>query len=114
MCRVPSGLWGYVKDDAHSVGWETGMITPFSTISLRVHSICSKYSMGTFLHACWTGIMVGLVLIVSVPDIFPMVLKEAGKACFRAIMSWTTAVVQGEVTLVDFTLRPDLVIRLGV
>ena len=41
-----------------------------------------------------------------------MLLKEAGKANFRAIMSWTMTVVQEEVTLVHFTLRADMVIRL--
>ena len=35
MCKVPSGSWGYVRDDTHSVGWETGAITPLSTMSLR-------------------------------------------------------------------------------
>ena len=43
-----------------------------------------------------------------------MVLKEAGKACFRAIMSWATVVEQGEVTLIDFALKADLVLRLGM
>ena len=42
-----------------------------------------------------------------------MVSKEARKA-HRAIMSWSMAVEQGEVVLVDFTLRADLVLRLGV
>ena len=82
-------------------------MTPFLTISLRLHSICSQYSMGTFLWAHWTGVMLQLVLMVQVPDIFPIVLKESRKACFREIMSWTTAVVQGEVTSWDFTLRTD-------
>ena len=25
MCRVPSGLWGYVREDTHSVGQEIGI-----------------------------------------------------------------------------------------
>ena len=62
--RVPSGLWRQVKEDTHSVGWETGTITPFLTILLRVHSICSLYSMGTFLQACWTGVMLGSILMM--------------------------------------------------
>ena len=49
--------------------------------------------------------MLRLVLLVYVPDIFPIVSKEAGKATFRAIMSWNVVVVQGEVTLVDCALR---------
>ena len=36
MHRVPSGLQGYVKDDTHSVSWETGTITHFSTMSESV------------------------------------------------------------------------------
>ena len=30
------GLWGYVRDDTHSLCWETGALTPLSTISLKV------------------------------------------------------------------------------
>ena len=29
MQSVPSGLQGYVKEDTHLVGWETGAIMPF-------------------------------------------------------------------------------------
>ena len=39
------------------------------------------------------------------PGHIPYGIKEAWKAHFRAIMSWTMAVVQGEVTSVNFTLR---------
>ena len=48
------------------------------------------------------------------PRHIPMVSKEARKAHFRVIMSLTVAVVHGEVALVDFTLRVDLVLMLGV
>ena len=34
----------------------------------------------------------------------PIVSKEFGKACFKAMMSWTIAVEGGEVTSADFTL----------
>ena len=44
----------------------------------------------------------------------PMVLKEPGKARFKAIMSWTTEGWQGEVTLGDFTLMADLGIMMGL
>ena len=47
------------------------------------------------------------------PRHIPYDIKEAGKACFREIMSWTMTVVQGEATLVDFYLRADLVFKLG-
>ena len=45
---VPSGLQGYIREDIYSVGQETGVIIPLLTITLRVHSICSQYSIGTF------------------------------------------------------------------
>ena len=62
------------------------------TMSLRVHSIWSQYSMGTFLWACWTEGMVGLVLMVLVQGMLPMVLKEQGIVHSSAAMSWATAV----------------------
>ena len=49
MHSVPSGLWGYVRDDTHLAGWETGTITPLLTMSLRMCLIHSQFSMGTFL-----------------------------------------------------------------
>ena len=70
-------------------------MTPFVTMSLSVHSICSQYSMGTFCQACCPGGMKGSVLMVYVLRMLPMVSKELGKACFNTIMSWTSAVVQG-------------------
>ena len=60
---VPSGLWGYVSKDTHSVGWEIGAMTPFSTMSSKVCSICSLYLMDTFCWACWMGGMPGSVLM---------------------------------------------------
>ena len=114
MPRIPSGLWGYVKADTHSVGWETGVITPFLTISLRVHSICSLYLMRTFLQACGTEVTLQSVLKVQLPDIFPMILKKAGKAHFRVSMSWTMVVVQEADALVYFALRADLDFKLGI
>ena len=38
----------------------------------------------------------------------PMVLNEFGKAHFNAIMSQTWAVVQGEITLGNCTLKVDV------
>ena len=43
-----------------------------------------------------------------------MVSKEVRKASFRVILLWIVPVVQGEVTLVDLTLRVDLYFKLGV
>ena len=63
-CREPSGLWGLVRNDTHSFGWETGVMTPLLTMSSRVHSICSWYSMGTLHWACCTGSMEGSVMMV--------------------------------------------------
>ena len=54
MHEVPSGLHGYVREDTYSVSKETGATTPLSTMSLRMCLICSWYSVGTFLQACWT------------------------------------------------------------
>ena len=68
--------------------------------------MCSQYSMGTLLKACWMGRMLRSVLIVFIQDMLPMVSKGLGKACFNAIMSQTWAVEQGEVTC---TLSADLV-----
>ena len=48
------------------------------------------------------------VLMVYIPDMLPMVSNELGKACFKAIMSQTWAVEQGEVTLGNCTLRVGL------
>ena len=55
MLREPSVLWGYVKDDTHSVGSVTGAIMAWSTISCKSFSMASLHSMGTFLLVCCTG-----------------------------------------------------------
>ena len=47
------------------------------------------------------------------PRHIPYGIKGGWKANFRAIMSWTMVLKQGEVALGDFTLRADLV-RLGM
>ena len=78
---------GYVRDDTNLVVWETGAMTPLSTMSLRACSICSQYSMGTFHWACWTGAMEGSLLMVYIQDILSMVSKEPGQACFKVMMS---------------------------
>ena len=44
-----------MSDDTHLVDQETGAMSPLATMSLRVHSICSQYSMGTFHQVCCTG-----------------------------------------------------------
>ena len=41
-------LVGCIREDTHSVNWETGAIMPFLTISLRLQLVFSQYSMGTF------------------------------------------------------------------
>ena len=41
MWRDPSGSQEYVKEDTHSVGSETGVIIPWSTISCRSFLIAS-------------------------------------------------------------------------
>ena len=87
---------------------ETGVMIPLLTMSLRVCSICSWYSMGTLHWACCTGGMEGLLLMVYVPGMLPMVSKELGNACFNVIMSRTWAVVQGEAALGDCALRVDV------
>ena len=81
-----------MSEDTHSVGQETSMMTPLVTMSSSVFLICSQYSLGTLHQACYTGRMLGSVLMVYVPDMLPMVCKELGKACFNAIMSKTWAV----------------------
>ena len=91
----------------------TVAITPLLTTSSRVHSICSQYSVGTFCQACWTGVTEGLVLMVWVSEVLPMVLKEFGKAHFKATMSQTMAVEVGEVTFDNFALRADLGLVVG-
>ena len=55
MQSVPSGLQGYIREDTHSVGWETGVITPLSTISLRLHSISSQYIYGYLPPSMFDG-----------------------------------------------------------
>ena len=98
MHKVPSGLQGYVRDGTHLVGWDTGALTPLLTMSLRVHLICSWHSVDTFHWACWMGRKEGSVLMVCIPYMFPMVLKEPENAHFKAVMSWAT-VVEGGVTV---------------
>ena len=95
MHKVPSGSLGYVRDDTHSIGWETGATAPLLTISLRVCSVCSWYSMDTFHCECWTGRMEGSVLMVCILDMLPVVSKEPGNAHFKVTMSWATAVEEG-------------------
>ena len=92
MQREPSDLQGYVRDNTHLVGQETGAITPLVTMSLRVHSIYSQYSMGIFLLAFWTRGTEGSVLMLYVPGMLPTVSNEPRKAHFRAMMSWATTV----------------------
>ena len=36
ICREPSGLHGYVREDTHLVGQDTGAITLWATVFLRV------------------------------------------------------------------------------
>ena len=48
MQREPSGFWGNVKEDTHSIGSVTGVIMPWSTISCRSFSMAFLHSMGTF------------------------------------------------------------------
>ena len=91
---VPSDFLGYVSEVTHSVGSVTGSIIPLSTICWRPFSISSLASIGTFLHACCTGSIEGTKSIVYFPGLLPVVPKQAGNACFRAIMSLTLAVVR--------------------
>ena len=51
MHSVSSGLWGYVRDDTHLVGQDTGAITHLATMLLR----CTLSALSNFLWACWTG-----------------------------------------------------------
>ena len=108
--REPSNLRGYVRDDTHSVGSETGAMTPWVTMSFRLHTSCSWYLIGTFLWGCWIGDTEGSVLMVYVPGMFPMVLNKPGKACFRATMSQATTVgrIVASAGLGLWALRADL------
>ena len=55
MHKVPSGLWGYVRDDTHLVGWETGAITPLVTMLLMVYaqSVLSTLWVPSSRHVGW-------------------------------------------------------------
>ena len=64
MQREPLGLQGQVSEGTQVVGFESGAMTPFRTISFRAFSIWSLYSNGTFCWACCTGGMAGSVLMV--------------------------------------------------
>ena len=90
MQREPSALWGYVKDDTHSIGSVNGAIMAWSTISCRSFSIASLHSMGTFLLACCTGETEGSNLMVYTPGMLPVVSNEWGNAFFSEIMSHTS------------------------
>ena len=43
----------------------------------------------------------------------PIVLKESGKACFKAMMPWTMAMEVGVVTSADFALKVGLGLVVG-
>ena len=90
MWREPSVLWGYVKDDTHSVGSVTGAIMAWSTISCKSFSMASLHSMGTFLLVCCTGGIEGSNLMVYTPGMLPVVSNEWGNAFFSEIMSCTS------------------------
>ena len=80
MQREPSALWGYVKDDTHSIGSVTGAIMAWSTISCKSFSMASLHSMGTFLLACCTWGREGSNLMVYTPGMLPVVSNEQGNA----------------------------------
>ena len=82
MWRGPSGFWGYVKDDTHSVGSVTGVIMAWLTISCRSFSIASLHSVGTFLLACCTGGTEGSRQIVYTPGMLPVVSNDWGDVFF--------------------------------
>ena len=91
MQREPSGFWGYVKDDTHSIGSVTGAIMAWSTTSCRSFSIASQHSMGTFLLTCCTGGTEGSRQMVYTPGILHLVSIEWGNAfLFKEIMSCTS------------------------
>ena len=48
----PSGFHGFVIKETHSVGIVTGVMIFRSSICCNAFSICSLYSIGTFLLAC--------------------------------------------------------------
>ena len=51
MHSMPSGLCGYMIDEAHCVGADTGVMICRCSMCWRAFSICSWYSIGTFtLH----------------------------------------------------------------
>ena len=52
MQRVPLGLWGYIREETHSVGGLMGVITWKSTSFQSVFCICSLYSVGTLHLVC--------------------------------------------------------------
>ena len=88
--REPSGLWGYVRDDIHSIGSVSEVIMPWSTVSCRSFSIASLHSMGT-LHLAWcTGGTEGSRQIVYTPGILAVVSNDWGKALFGEMMSHTS------------------------
>ena len=88
-------------------------MTPLATMSSSFsHLFLVLY--GHLLLGMLDGEKLGSVLMVYIPDMLPMVLKELGKACFSAIVFWTWAVEEGEVTLGNCTLRADLVGSVGL
>ena len=97
-----------MSNDTPSVCQETGVMTPFVTMSLRVHSICFQVLYGYLL----LGMLYWGYGRVSPdgagPGMLPMVSKELGNAGFNAIMSWTWVVVQGDVALGDCTLGVEV------
>ena len=65
--------------------------------------------MGTCSWVCCTGRMEGSVLMVYVPGMLPMLLKELGKAHFKVTISWATAAEWESIAVLGFGgLRDDL------
>ena len=89
---VPSDFLGYVNEETYSVGLVTGVIIPWSTMCWRAFSISSLASIGTFLQACWTGVLRGPKYSIFSWYVSCCV-KTGWEDMFNAIMSLTLAEV---------------------
>ena len=93
LWREPSGFWGYVRDDTHSIGSVTGAIIPWSNIYCRSFSMASLHSMGTLNLACCTGRKEGSRQIVFTPGMLPVVSNDWENAFLRETMCRTSFTV---------------------
>ena len=86
ILNLPFAFLGYVRLLTHNVGSVCLVMVPCWTISASSFLISSLYLMGTFCLPCWTGGMVGSVLMLYSPCMFLMQSKLLGNNAWRSLV----------------------------